>query len=145
MPKYPEPMPRIADILTQASGPTLSVEFFPPKTPVGDANLQQTIEDLRAVPLSFVSVTYGAGGSTRDRTRDLVVDINEHESYPAMAHLTCIGHTKPELEGLLDELNSNLRPKIEKPVREQPLLALGIAAGVGLLAGLLLASGRRSA
>jgi len=50
-----------------------------------------------------------------------------------------------QLEGLLDELNSNLRPKIEKPVREQPLLALGIAAGVGLLAGLLLASGRRSA
>ena len=96
-------MPRIADILTQASGPTLSVEFFPPKTPVGDANLQQTIEDLRPVPLSFVSVTYGAGGSTRDRTRDLVVDINEHESYPAMAHLTCIGHTKPELEALLDD------------------------------------------
>ena len=50
-----------------------------------------------------------------------------------------------QLEGLLDELNSNLRPKIEKPVREQPLLALGIAAGVGLLVGLLLASGRRSA
>ena len=50
-----------------------------------------------------------------------------------------------QLEGLLDELNTNLRPKIEKPVREQPLLALGIAAGVGLLAGLLLASGRRSA
>ena len=50
-----------------------------------------------------------------------------------------------QLEGLLDELNSTLRPKIEKPVRERPLLALGVAAGVGLIVGLLLNSGRRSA
>lgn len=50
-----------------------------------------------------------------------------------------------QLERLLDELNSSLRPRLEKPVRERPLTALGIAAGVGLLAGLLLASGRRSA
>lgn len=96
-------MPRIADILTQATAPTLSVEFFPPKTPAGEASLQRTIEELRSVPLSFVSVTYGAGGSTRDRTRDLVVDINKNESYPAMAHLTCMGHTKAELEALLDD------------------------------------------
>ncbi|CAN5573453.1 methylenetetrahydrofolate reductase [NAD(P)H] [soil metagenome] len=96
-------MLRIADLLTEANGPTLSVEFFPPKTPVGDANLQRTIEELRAIPLTFVSVTYGAGGSTRDRTRDLVVGINGNETYPAMAHLTCIGHTKPELEALLED------------------------------------------
>jgi ElaB/YqjD/DUF883 family membrane-anchored ribosome-binding protein len=50
-----------------------------------------------------------------------------------------------QLEHLLDELNTTLRPRIEKPVRERPLLALGLAAGVGLLTGLLLASGRRSA
>ena len=50
-----------------------------------------------------------------------------------------------QLESLLDDLNTTLRPKIEKPVREKPLVALGIAAGVGLLTGLLLASGRRSA
>ncbi|HTO01343.1 MAG TPA: methylenetetrahydrofolate reductase, partial [Microthrixaceae bacterium] len=58
---------------------------------------------LRDVPLTFVSVTYGAGGSTRELTRDLVVDINESTPYPAMAHLTCIGHTKPELVSLLDD------------------------------------------
>jgi methylenetetrahydrofolate reductase (NADPH) len=96
-------MPRIADLIDEATGPTLSVEFFPPKTPAGEAGLQRTLEALRAIPLTFVSVTYGAGGSTRDRTRDLVVGINAAESYPAMAHLTCIGHTKPELEALLDD------------------------------------------
>jgi methylenetetrahydrofolate reductase (NADPH) len=96
-------MPRIAELLQRAPGPTLSVEFFPPKTPAGEATLQRTLTELRAIPLDFVSVTYGAGGSTRDRTRDLVVDINANEAYPAMAHLTCIGHTKPELEALLDD------------------------------------------
>ena len=50
-----------------------------------------------------------------------------------------------QLEGLLDELNASLRPRIEKPVRDKPLLALGVAAGFGLLVGLLLSSGRRSA
>ena len=48
-----------------------------------------------------------------------------------------------QLEQLLDDLNANLRPKLEKPVRERPLLAVGIAAGIGLLAGLLLSGGRR--
>ncbi|PZU99717.1 MULTISPECIES: DUF883 C-terminal domain-containing protein [Synechococcales] len=56
-----------------------------------------------------------------------------------------IGPLEEQLEHLLDELNSSLRPRIEKPVRERPLLALGVAAGVGMIAGLLLASGRRSA
>jgi ElaB/YqjD/DUF883 family membrane-anchored ribosome-binding protein len=56
-----------------------------------------------------------------------------------------IGPLEEQLESLLDELNTTLRPRIEKPVRERPLLALGVAAGVGVIAGLLLASGRRSA
>ncbi|MCP9773420.1 DUF883 family protein [Synechococcus sp. Tobar12-5m-g] len=56
-----------------------------------------------------------------------------------------IGPLEEQLENLLDELNTTLRPRIEKPVRERPLMALGIAAGVGVVVGLLLSSGRRSA
>ncbi len=96
-------MQRIAELIENSARPSLSVEFFPPKTAAGEIVLNQTLNDLRGLPIDFVSVTYGAGGSTRDRTRDLVVDINSTESYPAMAHLTCIGHSKPELEALLDD------------------------------------------
>lgn len=99
-------MTRIADLLESrddSSGPALSVEFFPPKTEAGERQFARAIEELEAVDLSFVSVTYGAGGSTRDKTRDLVVGLNRDQSYPAMAHLTCIGHTRAELEALLDD------------------------------------------
>jgi methylenetetrahydrofolate reductase (NADPH) len=83
--------------------PVLSVEFFPPKTEAGEATLRRTLEDLRPLDLAFSSVTYGAGGSTRDRTRDLVVDMNRTQGHPVMAHLTCIGHTKEQLNELLDD------------------------------------------
>ena len=99
-------MTRIADLLESrddSSGPALSVEFFPPKTEAGERQFARAIEELEAVDLSFVSVTYGAGGSTRDRTRDLVVGLNRDQRYPAMAHLTCIGHTQAELEALLED------------------------------------------
>lgn len=101
----------IADLLAEAADagrPTLSIEFFPPKTPEGDAKLRQTLDELHAgpVPIDFVSVTYGAGGSTRDRTRDLVVEMNSSGRYPAMAHLTCVGHTKGELHDLLADYAS---------------------------------------
>ncbi|MEZ5311464.1 MAG: methylenetetrahydrofolate reductase [Microthrixaceae bacterium] len=101
-------MPSIATLLKEATEPTLSVEFFPPKTEAGEAQLTRTLAELREahVPLTFASVTYGAGGSTRERTRDLVVEMNNAESYPAMAHLTCVGHTKAELEALLDDYAS---------------------------------------
>jgi methylenetetrahydrofolate reductase (NADPH) len=93
--------PRIRELL--ADGPTLSVEFFPPKTDEGLATLQQTIEELEPLDLSYVSVTYGAAGNreTRGRTRDLVVDLNRDRRYPAMAHLTCMGHTRDELDALI--------------------------------------------
>lgn len=98
----------IAELLSEAAESnrrTISVEFFPPKTPAGEEQLKRTIEDLTRCPVSidFVSVTYGAGGSTRDRTHDLVVELNSSGRYPAMAHLTCIGHTKSELVALLDD------------------------------------------
>jgi methylenetetrahydrofolate reductase (NADPH) len=97
----------IVERLAQRSGPALSVEFFPPKTEAGEALLRRTIDELDVLDLAFVSVTYGAGGSTRDRTRDLVVELNRERSYPAMAHLTCIGHTKEQLTALLDDYDRN--------------------------------------
>ena len=94
-------MTRIAELL--AAGPTLSFEFFPPKTDEAERQLEKTIFELAPLEPSFVSVTYGAGGSTRDRTRDIVVQVNREQPFPAMAHLTCVGHTRSQIEALLDE------------------------------------------
>src|SRR5262247_3072161 len=92
---------RIVDLL--AAGPTLSFEFFPPKNDEAERQLEKTIHELAPLRPSFVSVTYGAGGSTRDRTRDIVVDVNRNQPFPAMAHLTCSGHTRGQITELLDE------------------------------------------
>jgi methylenetetrahydrofolate reductase (NADPH) len=86
------------------SQPCFSFEFFPPKTAEGEANLWETLEDLRVLDPGFVSVTYGAGGSTRDRTLNLVTQIKEKTGLEAMAHLTCVGHTREELASVLDTL-----------------------------------------
>jgi methylenetetrahydrofolate reductase (NADPH) len=86
------------------SRPCFSFEFFPPKTPEGEEQLWATLEDLRGLEPGFVSVTYGAGGSTRDRTIELVTHIKERTGIEAMAHLTCVGHTKDELSAILDKL-----------------------------------------
>ncbi len=94
-------MTSIADRLHDRIGPALSVEYFPPKTDAGEQLLRRTVAELDDLDLAFVSVTYGAGGSTRDRTRDLVVELNRDHAHPAMAHLTCIGHTKEQLTELL--------------------------------------------
>lgn len=100
-------MTNLLERLHRRTGPALSVEFFPPKTPAGEELLRRTIDELDVVDLAFVSVTYGAGGSTRDRTRDLVVELNRDHDYPAMAHLTCIGHTKEQLTALLEDYDRN--------------------------------------
>jgi len=86
------------------SKPCFSFEFFPPKTPEGEKQLWAALEDLRSLEPGFVSVTYGAGGSTRDRTIDLVSHIKERTGIEAMAHLTCVGHTRDELSQVLDRL-----------------------------------------
>jgi methylenetetrahydrofolate reductase (NADPH) len=86
---------KISDIV--AAGRTLSFEFFPPRTPEAEAQLERTLVELEPLRPSYVSVTYGAGGSTRDRTHDLVVRINRDTSMTAMAHLTCAAHTRDEL------------------------------------------------
>jgi methylenetetrahydrofolate reductase (NADPH) len=94
-------MTRIADLL--AAGRTCSFEFFPPKTDEAARALEKTIAELEELNPSFVSVTYGAGGSTRERTRDIVIHIERDTGVTAMAHLTCIGHTEAQLSSLLDE------------------------------------------
>lgn len=92
-------MPRIADLL--ARGPTFSFEFFPPKTPRGDRNLRDTLNELEPLRPSFVSVTYGAGGSTRDRTHRIVLDLLRRTSLNPMAHLTSVSHSRGELATIL--------------------------------------------
>ena len=99
MPAYPEPMTRVADLLAQ--GRTYSFEFFPPKTDEAERALEKALHELEPLQPSFVSVTYGAGGSTRDRTHDIVVRINRETSMTAMAHLTCAGHTRSQIEDIL--------------------------------------------
>lgn len=92
-------MTRIADLL--AKGRTWSFEFFPPKTPEGQVSFDRAVDELAALDPSFVSITYGALGSTRDTTRDLVIRVDRAQSFPAMPHLTCVGHTRAELVDLL--------------------------------------------
>ena len=86
---------RIADLL--AHGRTYSFEFFPPKTEEAEQQLTSTITDLAPLKPSFFSVTYGAGGSTRTRTRDVVVNMARNGTVPPMAHLTCVGHTRDDI------------------------------------------------
>jgi methylenetetrahydrofolate reductase (NADPH) len=90
----------IADLL--AAGPTRSFEFFPPKTDAAAVQLEKAVQELAPLQPSFVSVTYGALGSTRDRTREVVTRINDDHPFPAMAHLTCVGHTRAEVVALLE-------------------------------------------
>ena len=92
-------MARIADLL--AAGRTFSFEFSPPKTVQAQISLGQTIAELAPLAPSFVSVTYGAGGTTREFTRDVVLWVRRETSIPPMAHLTCVGHTRAEIEDII--------------------------------------------
>jgi methylenetetrahydrofolate reductase (NADPH) len=94
---------RIDQILGRGK-PAISFEFFPPKSDSGFAQLYQTVGELHAIKPSYVSVTYGAGGSTREKTVDLVVRIQKELNIRSMAHLTCVGHTSEEIGGILDDL-----------------------------------------
>jgi methylenetetrahydrofolate reductase (NADH) len=85
------------------SDPCFSFEFFPPRTEEGRRALLRTVEDLRPLEPGFVSVTYGAGGSTRDRSVELVRQIRT-TGLETMAHLTCVGHSKEELLALVDQI-----------------------------------------
>lgn len=81
---------------------TFSFEFFPPKTDEASEELFRTIARMQELRPSFVSVTYGAGGSTRERTHDLVVRIHRETDLTAVSHLTCVCHTRKQLAAILD-------------------------------------------
>src|SRR4051812_15604306 len=94
---------RIDEIL-EDTRPCFSFEFFPPKTDEGLENLWRAANELKEDDPAFVSVTYGAGGSTRDRTIGIVKRIKQELGLEAMAHFTCVGATVDELRAVLDEM-----------------------------------------
>ena len=92
------------DNLIASRRPCISFEFFPPKTREGVEKLYETVAKLKEHDPAFVSVTYGAGGSTRDRTIEITKRIKNELGIEAMAHFTCVGATRDELHEVLDEM-----------------------------------------
>lgn len=92
---------RIDELLRVGEGPVFSFEFGPPRTPEAELALWQAVEELRALDPAFVSVTWGAGGSTRGPTLETVRRMHELHGLEAMPHLTCIGSTRAELTALV--------------------------------------------
>jgi len=86
--------------------PLRSLEFFPPKDDAGLAALRATAHVLRRIPWDFVSVTYGAGGTTRDRTAQVGAILKDELGYTVMPHLTCVGHSRAELDAIADTLHA---------------------------------------
>ena len=97
---------KITDIFSEKEK-TFSFEFFPPKTPRGVSNLYVNIEELNKLGPDFVSVTYGAGGSSRGTTMDICKEIQARFDLAAMHHFTCVGHSQNELKDILDQMKSN--------------------------------------
>jgi methylenetetrahydrofolate reductase (NADPH) len=91
----------IRDIFAAAKGPTISFEFFPPRTPVAVSTLQSTLDQLAPWRPSFASITYGAGGSTRELTQSLVTELTQSDVFDPIPHLTCVGHSEAEIMALL--------------------------------------------
>ncbi|ATX81136.1 5,10-methylenetetrahydrofolate reductase (NAD(P)) [Mariprofundus ferrinatatus] len=92
---------KLSEILSSANKPLFSCEFFPPKTDKGEENLWNCLRELQAVNPAYVSVTYGAGGTTQDRTKGIVTRIKDETGLSPVAHLTCVGATKEQLGELL--------------------------------------------
>src|SRR4051812_11128782 len=97
-------MPRISELLG-GDEPPFSFEFFPPKTPEGAGNFKQALTELAPLDPSVLSVTYGAGGTTREKTVDIFRHIKEAHGLEAMAHVTCVGATTDELRETLEEIS----------------------------------------
>lgn len=113
----------IRDLLAN-NQPSISFEFFPPKTPAGSEALFEVVQELSGMNPSFVSVTYGAGGTTRDMTHDLVVRILSETKIPAVPHLTCVLHSREEITHILsryaDAGVGNILALRGDPPRDQP-------------------------
>src|SRR4051794_1714535 len=97
---------RIDHILAAKDEPVFSFEFFPPKTEEGERNLHGALEELATLEPDFTSVPYGAGGSTRDRTLDIVTGIKRDYGIGAMAHFSCVGATADELRQTIDRIRA---------------------------------------
>ena len=97
-------MTRVSELL--AAGRTFSFEFFPPQTDSAQLSLGRAIAELEPLAPSFVSVTYGAGGSSRQRTRDVVTWVRRETAITPMAHLTCQGHRRDEIAEILADYHS---------------------------------------
>jgi len=96
----------VKEILSK-TGTTFSFEFFPPRTEESWGKLFNSIADLKSLKPSFVSVTYGAGGSTRENTHNLVVKIKKETELNVVSHLTCVAHTRDEIYDILKRYNDN--------------------------------------
>ena len=96
----------ISEILSRDQQ-TVSFEFFPPKTEAGWESLFRSISEFAPLKPSFVSVTYGAGGSTRDNTHSLVVRLRREANLEPIPHLTCFGHTRDDIRAILELYASN--------------------------------------
>jgi methylenetetrahydrofolate reductase (NADPH) len=97
---------RIDQIYAHADEPVFSFEFFPPKTGEGERNLRAALEALQPLEPDFASVTYGAGGSTQNRTLDVTKGLKTELGIEAMAHLSCVGATREELCTILDGIDA---------------------------------------
>ena len=95
---------RIDEAYATHEEPVFSFEFFPPKTEEGERNLYNALSELRPLDPAFVSVTYGAGGSTRDKTIEIVRKIKQDYGLEAMAHFTCVAATTDQLRDTLDQM-----------------------------------------
>jgi methylenetetrahydrofolate reductase (NADPH) len=100
------PDPLISALFKQKPHPLRSLEFFPPKDEAGVAALRETALTLKRVAPDFVSVTYGAGGSTRERTAQVSRILREEIGFTVMPHLTCVGHSRFELNDIADQLHA---------------------------------------
>lgn len=96
--------PPISDLLQKRKRPLLSYEFFPPKTENGMLSLQEAVEGLLDTSPDFVTVTYGAGGSSRNLTFEVAALLRRFRYGPVMPHLTCVGSSREELNQLADEI-----------------------------------------